>query len=451
MNLPEDFKMSIVSMLGKDEADALFAALATQPPVSVRFNDKCELTPTCQLQRVPWCGCGWYLNSRPQFAFDPFWHSGCYYVQEASSMFLRQALEQYVDRDALVLDTCAAPGGKSTLIADYISKNGFLISNEYVAQRAHILVENIRKWGAPNCMVTTGDVAKFEQMEGWFDAVCVDAPCSGEGMFRKDEGAVAEWSLQNVAMCVERQRTILESAWLALKSGGVLVYSTCTYNRNENEDNVEWLMDEYGAEYLPVNIDKSWGVTDTGRGYRFFPHKTRGEGLFLAVLRKPEDGGRIAKLKSPKRAPEKADQLLDWLVDGKARYSTIVREGAVVAVPRERYDMAVAMLERFNVLSVGVTLATVKGRDYIPHEALALSKVLRRGVFPEVDIDRITALQYLRSEAIAVDAPKGFVLMTYRGVPLGWVKNLGNRANNLYPQYWRLRASIPEDFNEEWI
>ena len=263
--------------------------MADEPSVSIRLNSKITdnrlqitdstsfLTPHSSFLTVKWCEQGRYLSERPKFTYDPLFHAGAYYVQEASSMFVWQALSQLVEQDALVLDLCAAPGGKSTAIAQYLSENGFLVSNEYVPQRAHVLVENITKWGAPNCVVTNNAPRHFEKLKTRFDAILVDAPCSGEGMFRKDERAREEWSPANVDMCVERQREILESAWKVLKPGGVLIYSTCTFNSHENEEQVQWLIDEMEAEYLPLKIEDDWMITETERGYRFLPHKTRGE------------------------------------------------------------------------------------------------------------------------------------------------------------------------------
>ena len=335
--LPKGFEEMVRSVIGDGEWDAFVEALSDEPSVSVRINAQCTMhnsqctihnaqctmnnaqctmhnaqctmhnsqftmhnsqctmhnaqlidgqlsTLNSQLSTVKWCEYGRYLSERPKFTYDPMFHAGAYYVQEASSMFVWQALTQLVDKDAVVLDMCAAPGGKSTAIAQYLSEDGFLVSNEYVPQRAHVLVENITKWGAPNCVVTNNAPRHFEKLKSRFDAILVDAPCSGEGMFRKDERAREEWSPANVEMCVERQREILESAWHVLKPGGVLIYSTCTFNSHENEEQVQWLIDEMGAEYLPIKIGEDWMITETERGYRFLPHKTRGEGLLSVFM-----------------------------------------------------------------------------------------------------------------------------------------------------------------------
>ena len=408
-------------------------------------------TLNSHLSTVKWCEYGRYLSERPKFTYDPMFHAGAYYVQEASSMFVWQALTQLVDKDAVVLDMCAAPGGKSTAIAQYLSEEGFLVSNEYVPQRAHVLVENITKWGAPNCVVTNNAPRHFEKLKSRFDAILVDAPCSGEGMFRKDERAREEWSPANVEMCVERQREILESAWHVLKPGGVLIYSTCTFNSHENEEQVQWLIDEMEAEYLPIKIGEDWMITETERGYRFLPHKTRGEGLFMAAVRKQITDNRLQitdnrlQSKSEKRKDKKAksstfNSQLSTLNLLKGDYVVVECEGKYYAVQKERVDFVEECRKVLNVLSFGVQMYEQKGKDLIPQAALALSRVYVRGAYPEVELSYDEAISFLRKEAIVLaDAPRGFVLVTYGGLPLGWVKNIGNRCNNLYPEFWRIR------------
>ena len=393
------------------------------------------------LMTVKWCEHGRYLSERPKFTYDPTFHAGAYYVQEASSMFVWQALSQLVEQDALVLDMCAAPGGKSTAIAQYLSENGFLVSNEYVPQRAHVLVENITKWGAPNCVVTNNAPRHFEKLKTRFDAILVDAPCSGEGMFRKDERAREEWSPANVEMCVERQREILESAWKVLKPGGVLIYSTCTFNSHENEEQVQWLIDEMEAEYLPLKIEEDWMITETERGYRFLPHKTRGEGLFMAAVRK-QCGMRNEELgvKQNKRLKEQKIKKVQVDVPLLGEFGVVESENKFYAVQKGRMALVDECRKTLNVLSFGVLMYEQKGKDLIPQAALALSRVYKRGAYPEAELSYEEAISFLRKEAIVLaDAPRGFVLVTYNGLPLGWVKNIGNRCNNLYPEFWRIR------------
>lgn len=453
--LPAGFEEMVRGVIGDGEWDAFVDALSEEPSVSVRVNSKItdnrlQITDNSCLA-VKWCEWGRYLSERPKFTYDPAFHAGAYYVQEASSMFVWQALEQLVEKDAVVLDMCAAPGGKSTAIAQYLSEEGFLVSNEYVPQRAHVLVENITKWGAPNCVVTNNAPRHFEKLKSRFDAILVDAPCSGEGMFRKDERAREEWSEANVEMCVERQREILQSAWEVLKPGGVLIYSTCTFNRHENEEQVQWLIDEMEAEYLPIKIGEDWMITETERGYRFLPHKTRGEGLFMAAVRKQggiENGElRIENACSKKRSDKKAkrvnkvgDSQLSTNDLLRGEYSVVESEGRYYAVQKERVDFVEECRKTLNVLMFGVQMYEQKGKDLIPQAALALSQVYKRGAYPEAELSYEEAISFLRKEAIVLaDAPRGFVLVTYGGLPLGWVKNIGNRCNNLYPEFWRIR------------
>jgi len=288
--LPVDFIDSMRQELG-GEAEQLFRALEGEQVTSIRLNDKKDILDfPCDIEEVPWHEDGYYLLERPQFTLDPLFHAGCYYVQEASSMFIQQALDQYVDPHSIVLDLCAAPGGKSTLISQHLGNQGLLIANEVVRQRVFVLSENIQKWGNGNTVVTHNDAAVFGEKTGHlFDCMLVDAPCSGEGMFRKDEEAREEWSVKNVHMCAERQRKILMDAWDALKPGGILIYSTCTFNREENEENVEWIADCLGGDILPVNFDPRWGITEGNPGYHFYPHMTQGEGFYMAVIRKLDD------------------------------------------------------------------------------------------------------------------------------------------------------------------
>ena len=476
--LPKGFEEMVRGVIGDGEWDAFVDALSAEPSVSVRVNgqrstvDGQQLEGDCfdnqtsqtsrtspmiqadwicgtQLSTVKWCEWGRYLAERPKFTYDPMFHAGAYYVQEASSMFVWQALEQLVERDAVVLDMCAAPGGKSTAIAQYLSEEGFLVSNEYVPQRAHVLVENITKWGAPNCVVTNNAPRHFEKLKVKFDAILVDAPCSGEGMFRKDERAREEWSPANVEMCVERQREILESAWEVLTPGGVLIYSTCTFNSHENEEQVQWLIDEMEAEYLPIKIGEDWMITETERGYRFLPHKTRGEGLFLAVVRKPRQitDDRLQS-KSEKRGKNKKSTINNQRSMVDVRVADLLEgdfvvmecEGRYHAVQNSRVDLVTECRKALNVLAFGVQIFEQKGKDLIPQASLAMSQAYKRGAYPEVELSYEEAISFLRKEAIVLaDAPRGFVLVTYNGLPLGWVKNIGNRCNNLYPEFWRIR------------
>lgn len=295
MNLPSDFITRTRTLLGEAQFEKLYEALQHDTPVSIRLNrNKCQSVPP-ESTPVPWCETGYYLNIRPTFTFDPLFHAGSYYVQEASSMFVEQAVRQYVHEPVVMLDLCAAPGGKSTLVRSVLPEGSMLVANEVMRNRSQVLAENLIKWGDEGVIVTNNDPADFTPLEAMFDVILTDVPCSGEGMFRKDPVAIGEWSIDNVTVCWQRQRRILKDIWPCLKPGGILIYSTCTYNREENEDNVAWIARELGAEVLPVAVQEAWNITGNLTGeefpvYRFLPHRTVGEGLFLAVLRKHEDG-----------------------------------------------------------------------------------------------------------------------------------------------------------------
>ncbi|MBO5619887.1 MAG: rRNA cytosine-C5-methyltransferase [Paludibacteraceae bacterium] len=445
--LPVDFIESMRVQLGQ-EAELLLRALETEPVTSIRLNSKLDvLTFECDTDEVPWHIDGYYLSERPQFTLDPLFHAGCYYVQEASSMFIQQALEQYIDSSSVVLDLCAAPGGKSTLISEYLGADGLLVANEVVRQRVFVLSENIQKWGNGNTVVTHNTPEEFgERCRHLFDCILVDAPCSGEGMFRKDEQARSEWSLQTVRMCAERQRSILMDVWDALKPGGILLYSTCTFNEEENEKNVNWIAEVLGADVLPLDYDPSWGITEGQVGYHFYPHKTKGEGFYLCVLRKNSNEELQPVKMKTKDAGQKANPhpeylpvMRSWLQhpdDWAIRYT----DRFATAYPLKYKELIDWFSTRLTCISTGFGLGEERGRGIAPQHSLSMLKDLRKEAFPMVALTREQALSYLRTEALNLtDVPLGLLLLTYEGVPLGFAKNVGNRQNNLYPNEWRIR------------
>ena len=443
--LPVEFIESMHQQMGS-EANQLIRALETEPVTSIRLNTKLDvLTFDCDTDEVPWHIDGYYLSARPQFTLDPLFHAGCYYVQEASSMFIQQALEQYVDPSSMVLDLCAAPGGKSTLISEFLGSDGLLISNEVVRQRVFILSENIQKWGNGNTVVTHNSPAEFgEKCTHLFDCLVVDAPCSGEGMFRKDEQARKEWSLRAVKQCAERQRSIMMDVWEALKPGGILIYSTCTFNEEENEKNVEWIAETLGAEVLPIDYEPEWGIVEGTMGYHFYPHKAKGEGFFLCALRKLDEPLQPSKIKPPKKEntiphPEYLPVMRSWLQhpdDWAIRYS----DRFATAYPMKYKEIIDWLSTQLTCISTGFGLGEERGRGIAPQHSLSMLKDLRKEAFPNVPLTREQALAYLRTEALALaNVPLGLVLLTYEGVPLGFAKNVGNRLNNLYPNEWRIR------------
>ena len=333
-------------------------------------------------------------------------------------------------------------------LRELLSPKSLLISNEVMPQRANILTENMTKWGNANTIVTNNNPSDFQGLGAFFDVIVADVPCSGEGMFRKDEGAVRDWSLKNVEMCAARQREIIEDIWPALKPGGYLIYSTCTFNRMEDEDNVRWMMDKFGADAIDLNVDPKWNVAgsltqDNLPVYHFMQHRTRGEGFFICLLRKPEGANACLKSRPFRSEGSKVPvECKSWLKpDGG--YEFFIKNESVYALPSDLKDDMWQAGQDLYALVPGIEVAVMKGRDWVPAHGLAMSTALNRDAFNCVEVNRQQALAYLHCDAIRLeDAQRGIVLLTYKGIPLGFAKNIGNRANNLYPQEWRIRSSV---------
>lgn len=457
MSIPQRF-IDEINSYGAACLDGLVDALqSTAPVVSIRLNRVKDASAPDNYSRVPWCSDGIYLDKRPPFTFDPCLHQGIYYVQDASSMAITHVLKHIVEltggQPLRYLDACAAPGGKTTAAISVLPERSLVVANEYDYRRASILAENIAKWGAPAVIVSRGDTSRFSRLNGCFDIVAADVPCSGEGMMRKDEEAVVQWSPALVDECVARQREIVDNLWPSLRDGGYMIYSTCTFNRHENEEMVGYICSELGGETIDVGLDKFDGVATAIDSrchcYRFTPGKVRGEGLFISVIRKAGNASvcepKIAKKAFATFAKADASQskMSKWL-DGE--FNIFVTGDKIVALPSSSEQWMRTIASHLDTISIGIPMATIKGRDIIPTQELALSTALKPDVFPKVEIDYKTALSYLRRENINIDAPKGFVLLTYAGRPLGFVKNLGNRSNNLYPQAWRIISqNIPDE------
>ena len=451
IQLPQGFVDSMASREPREDYSRLIDALAAgESPVSVRLNRAKGADESLfdGAERVNWCDDGLYLATRPQFTLDPALHQGLYYVQDASSMAQKAAvalacsLMDISARPLRYLDACAAPGGKTTAAMSALPADAFVVANEFDPKRTSILIENLAKWGRP-AVVTRGDASAVKGLDNFFDIVAADVPCSGEGMMRKDPKAVAQWSEGLIESCAARQLAIVESLWRALRPGGIMIYSTCTFNLAENEDIVAHLIADHDACVLEIPELERCGITKADPGcnfpaYHFLPGVIRGEGLFIAMLRKPGDSD-PAKPKAAKLKPAKGIEALlngDWLC---------VAEGnAFRAIPTAHADLTAAVAAAMHTVASGIELGEIKGRDLTPAQPLAMASDLRRGVYAEVEVDRDTALQYLRREAICLDspAPRGIVLLTYHSRPLGFVKNLGNRANNLYPAQWRILSQI---------
>lgn len=430
MELPEAFESYTQGLMGESLYHQFKEGLNQPIPVSIRVNPfkytlDMEDIPTFESE-VPWCKNGFYLKDRPAFTFDPLFHAGIYYVQEASSMFLDHVLRQNIHQPVMALDLCAAPGGKTTCAMSALPPGSILFSNELIRNRAQILNENILKFGHPDIVVTNNDAKDYRNSGIQFDVILADVPCSGEGMFRKDENAIQEWSTGNVEHCQALQRKIISDIWPCLKPGGILVYSTCTFNAEEDEKNTMWIASALGADFINIKTRPEWNITgalvpspDATQTpipvYRFIPGKTRGEGLFMAVMRKQ------GVMPSPTKPSWK--------------------------------NVEKKVTKYLNVLSHGIRPDIKKGINLIPDISKALSILSDKNKYPKINVNDMQAIAYLRKEALSFDdnCPTGFVLVCYKGQPLGFAKNIGHRANNLYPKEWKIKSTHIQTGNNQVI
>jgi 16S rRNA C967 or C1407 C5-methylase (RsmB/RsmF family)/NOL1/NOP2/fmu family ribosome biogenesis protein len=529
MNLNPAFVRQMRRLL-PGESGAFMRSLEEDLPVSLRLNTaKCSgekalnCLPANVQSAVPWCPDAYYLEQRPFFTFDPFFHCGLYYVQEASSMFTARAIHAALQamkmsgRAVRMLDLCAAPGGKSTLAASVLPEGSLLLANEIVPSRAVILEENLVKWGKAEVVVTQNEPADFAAFEYTFDLILADMPCSGEGMFRKEPEALAAWSEDNVLGCALRQRNILAQCWNSLRPGGCLIYSTCTYNTEENEKNVLWAAENLGARVLPVECNPDWNIHPAIEAdipaYRFFPHRTRGEGFFLALLQKEEalaansgtgaansltaransgtdavnsltgvadsqilaanpqtglenyqqknfkepfrpkkgrnkspSGKKFGKFVNEVMDKKKLSHLNSLFDEPEAYEISLLPWGVYRAFPSQHAAFLARISHSLRIVRAGLYLGEYKGNQFIPDVSLALSTAVEAGKhFPSYELHRQQALAYLKRESLQLseDCPQGQVLVTYGRVGLGWVNNLGIRANNRYPASWKIRSQLP--------
>ncbi len=454
MILPEIFSQRMMKMLDKEYYD-FQQSFDNELLTTIRINNG-KFSGKPALDRVAYCETGFFVPKRPVFTIDPFFHSGVYYVQESSSMFLEQAMKSVVTKsDITVLDLCAAPGGKSTHLASILPNESLLVSNDVIRTRSQILSENLRKWGKPNVIVTNNDPHDFQRLPDFFDLLVIDAPCSGEGLFRRDENAVHEWSPENAQLCSKRQQRILADVWPTLKVGGVLIYSTCTFNPAENEENIQWLNDFADIEPVTLGIADNWGITVTDAGgfpcYRFYPHKVSGEGFFMAVVRKvgKSDSSPMKKFKENPLQASKAEKEIGKSLFSDERLDILRFEDSLLAFPLLHISELLQIKNNLRIIHAGVKIGELKHNDLIPAHELALSTILKRSAFPEIDLTIEVAISFLKREDISPQSVnKGWNLITYRNKPLGWVKNLGNRFNSAFPKEWRIRMSVSE-FRDE--
>lgn len=444
--LPAAFEKMMTALL-KNETVPFLQSLTTPSPTSIRINPK-KNDDKANLVKIPWARHGRYLDTRPSFTLDPSFHAGAYYVQEASSMFLEQALwsSTNIKKPIKVLDLCAAPGGKSTHLLSLLHPESLLVCNEVIRSRASILIENLQKWGHSNMVVTQNDPRDFAGLQGFFDLILVDAPCSGEGMFRKEPTALKEWSVENVHLCALRQRRILKDIWPALKTNGVLIYSTCTYNEAEDEETMEWLSKAHATEFLPISTPSEWEIKESKHkqviGYRLYPHRLKGEGFFISCLRKNENQKELMvrqKRNLSKPSDQEVEPLKSWIINPEdiefTQHNSIIH-GITKSI---HHDLGL-LSQQLKVIYAGTALATNKHGKWIPEHAAALCCHLNTGSFPLVELSYDQALQYLRKETFDIGtSSRGFALVGYKKNILGWVNVLDNRVNNLYPASWRIR------------
>lgn len=437
-----DFFARLREQLGP-EVDGLKEALHTPAPVSIRANRAKWNGPSAE--PVPWSADGHYLGERPSFTFDPLLHAGAYYVQEASSMLLEQAVKAsgLAGERIAALDLCAAPGGKSTHLRSLLHPDALLVCNEIDRKRQLVLQENIRKWGAANTVVTGAAPHRFDRLPECFDLIVVDAPCSGEGMFRKDDHARLQWSDALVKQCSTMQRDALHHAWASLKPGGLLVYSTCTWETSENEAQVARLL-ELGGSCIAIPVEPEWGVVRSSRdgvdALRCYPHRVRGEGFFIALVQKP--GTRVPTPPASVLHVEHHAQPLGWLRPVRA-WHTLEQGDELFAADSDWIRILDQLKAALPILGPGVPLAERKADVWRPHAALALAQDLDRTPFAQVQLDYDQAIAYLRGAALSASGAHGTALAVHQGIALGWLQGAGNRWNNRWPTPWRIRMQQP--------
>jgi 16S rRNA C967 or C1407 C5-methylase (RsmB/RsmF family)/NOL1/NOP2/fmu family ribosome biogenesis protein len=448
-NLPDAFVELMRNDLGEVEAEKLFKALDTEAVVSLRLHPL-KSVECYNGEIVGWCKWGRYLVERPQFTLDPLMHGGAYYVQEASSQFVAHLLGGLDMDGKRVLDMCAAPGGKSTIYSTLVGREGLVVANDISRSRAMALADNVQRWGMGNVVVTCNEPKHIGAFGEWFDVVAVDAPCSGEGMFRKMPEARDEWNASSPEVCAERQREIVAEAWRALRPGGVLIYSTCTFNSQEDEGVVKWLMQEYGQElerFDEVATEQEWGIVRSDIGafqcFHFYPHKARGEGFFAAIARKADGAVRRVTPKARRKvfvplAKSDVAEVVRWVDDANS-HSFMAIGDMIYAYNKRVVNDVVALSESLSVVYSGVAMGQIYKRKLKPEHPLALYVGFNRDAVPVVDVDLETAQEYLRRHDVMVaEFEEGINAVSYKGVAIGFVKRIGARCNNMYPKDLRI-------------
>jgi 16S rRNA C967 or C1407 C5-methylase (RsmB/RsmF family) len=461
--LPEMLIASLRGVAGFDEA--AFRAVHDAPDgvTAVRLNPAKHPAAIADFPRgtegrippsgpVPWTTGGLYLPERPPFYLDPRWHAGAYYVQDASSMSLEFALRHYgvASGSLRVLDLCASPGGKSTLISGLLGENGMLVSNEIIHSRQPALEENLTKWASPSVVLTRSDAAALGQLQGYFDVIVVDAPCSGSGLFRKDPDAISQWSPEQVLLCAARQRRILSDIMPALKEGGLLIYCTCSFSAEENEQISDYLLEDFNLESLPVPFDPRWGIVETvslekqARGYRFYPYRLQGEGFYLACFRNlaatpPQISARKGKPLWPRATAREREAIQPWIREDEGKIF-IQERGQVQGISALVAESLPVLQANARVRAAGVLLGRLAGEQLIPAHGLAMSDWVAEDI-SRLALEPSEALAYLRKQELSHESyPPGWQLVCLGPWSLGWLKGMGRRMNNYYPTAWRLRS-----------
>ncbi len=451
--LPDKFLTSLAGIQGYDREAFVDAHQNGNIRTAVRLNSAKPFAVTAAIWEttttVPWCNAGLYLDERPSFTTDPLFHAGAYYVQEASSMFLEMAVQQSCDLNTSlrVLDLCAAPGGKSTHLLSLLNQDSLLVSNEVIRQRVNVLAENISKWGSASVVVTHNDPAHFQRLPEFFDLIVVDAPCSGSGLFRKDPIAIESWSLANVALCSQRQQRILADVMDSLKPGGILIYSTCSYSVEEDESNADWLVQEMHMEPIKLSVPLKSGIIETeslqshAPGYRFFPDKVAGEGFYLAAFKKKGMAKRADVMQLTKdwqAVSKQAIGILQKWVQPNENFSFISWESQLLAVPTTQLNAIQQLQKHLYIRKAGTLAGSIIRDEWIPDHDMAMNPQIEIDM-PKISLNKSDALQYLRRNIFEIDTQlKGWVLVQFEGINLGWIKLLPGRINNYYPKDWRI-------------
>ena len=443
MQLPEAFLNNMRTYFKSDFDDFLHSFLIKQYP-SIRLHSQKGKLLQQEGNKIAWEPFGYQLTDSKQFITDPFWHAGAFYVQESSSMFLGHVFRQIFKNEfpQLVLDLCAAPGGKSTHLLDLMQQNGVLISNEILPKRNIILKENLSRWGYSNVIITQNDPADFHSLYEKFDLIVVDAPCSGEGLFRKEPSATLEWSQQNVKICSLRQQNILRHIATSLKTGGYLIYSTCTFEPSENEQQIEELLNTGCFEVVRINIDDFPEIVENKLipSYHFYPHKTSGSGFYMAVLQKTNKIQPTFMQKKNFNNIKGIQPLIFPWHKSESQINLTIKNN-IFKVNNPVAEIIKSIKNNLNITYAGLQIADFEHGQYSPATALALSIDTKEN--PTIALNHQEALAYLQGLSISKEiSEKGWQIVAYNGLPLGWVKAVPGRLNNGYPKPWRIKKKL---------